>query len=90
MKTISYELANKLNKLGVRVKSYMVYLSGIHQEPELLPCEVAPNFHDAEVVAAYTLDEILEMLPAELPRAEAMGELLAWCINEGFIKAGEL
>jgi hypothetical protein len=63
MKTISYELSNKLNKLRVRKRSYMVYLTGAHVEPELLPIYVNPQLPDTEVVNAYTLDEIIVMLP---------------------------
>jgi hypothetical protein len=63
MKTISFEIANKLYKLGVRERSYMVYLSGVHAEPELLPTVMQPGLPDTEVVNAYTLDEILEILP---------------------------
>lgn len=63
MKTTSYKLSNKLFKLGVRVKSYMVYLSGIHAEPELIPACMTPGLPSTEEVNAYTLDEVLEMLP---------------------------
>lgn len=142
MKTTSIELARTLSKLGVRKVSYMKHLEGEILR-ELLPEFTAPPEPNMRIIAAYTLDEILEMLPANIDEktlcgkegtvqyvltltksnsyyfsydclggceycdpfegeracitfankdnpAEAAGELLVWCIENGHVKPEEL
>lgn len=72
MQTISFETAQKLQELGVKKESYMAFLidecSGIEgSEPyDLLPYDRVPQIGDHKTWRAYTLDEILGMLPHSL------------------------
>jgi len=72
MKTISSELSKELEELGVKQDSYCVWFfeheNNLEKEPYLIPKISLPDIIDdnTEIYAAFTLDEILDMLPLRL------------------------
>ena len=129
--TVSYELSRKLERIflnnEVKRNSYFGWLKKSAILVERAACE---NNGFEDVIAAFTLDEILEMLPVikkedityyplihrsvgnlycafyvdyHINRhlyirphweknnpAEAAGQLLVWCIENGYVKPEEL
>ena len=132
MQTTSYKLSKKLQKLGVKQESYFYWQLDKEQQALITAKEMNISYTDTliknEIFSAFTLDEILEMLPSILygiyseeiikhahfdlslikgssgyqflyinknfileeftnPNpAEAAGQLLAWCIENGYVK----
>ena len=66
IKTISYELARKLKKLGIKKEACFVH----YVNPEKLECCALGSYSlcegGEEVCWAYALEEILDMLPSSI------------------------
>ena len=133
MKTTSLELSKQLQKLGVKQESYFYWDMDKEQQALVTAKEMNISYTDTliknEIFSAYTLDEILNMLPDKIKDnyvyyflksdkteevrygiyyaraaiedgvmveflhenpAEAAGQLLVWCIENGYVKPEEL
>jgi len=131
MKTTSYELSKELKELEVKQRSFSCWTDYLSFRTDPSPYLVVSSDYicNEDFYAAFTLDEILDMLPniiymdnldifldfqkcgAEPPYAyyaaynglvktcydefehqnpaEAAGQLLVWCIENGYVKPEE-
>lgn len=127
MQTIESETAKRLDELGLKRESYFCsFIVPAYNSHALLSCAEYEgsvyNKEDCERYPAYTLDEVLAMLPKGIRYhclvdvyntgdfkvscvidnynickevqsknpAEAAGQLLIWCIENGYVKTEEL